>query len=100
MSRIGWFQENIEIVAGEGSNTLFWHDKWVGSVPLKISFNRLFSLATSKGALVSEMDDWRDGSWIWKWSWRRNLFAWEYDSLQELQTTIQRQHLFQGIEDR
>ena len=39
-----WFDENIRRVVGDGTNTLFWHDNWVGGIPLRLKFPRLFDL--------------------------------------------------------
>lgn len=38
----GWFRENISKKMGDGMNTLFWTDSWVGGVPLAIRFRRLY----------------------------------------------------------
>lgn len=34
----GWenFTKHFSFVVGDGSRILFWHDKWIGDVPLKI----------------------------------------------------------------
>jgi len=38
-----------------GRDTLFWYDKWVGDIPLRIKFLRLFDLAVEKDAKVELM---------------------------------------------
>jgi len=43
-----WFEENIRRVVGDGRDTLFWYDKWVGDILLKLKFPRLFELAVVK----------------------------------------------------
>ncbi|GKU94416.1 hypothetical protein SLEP1_g7914 [Rubroshorea leprosula] len=85
----GWLSENIEKVVRDGSKTLFWHDKWVGPIPLNIRFNRLFRISGDKDALISNMGEWEDGEWKWRWRWRRNLLAWELELLRELTDTLQ-----------
>jgi len=29
----GWFQEGVSQLVGDGADTLFWHDPWLGGVP-------------------------------------------------------------------
>ena len=44
----GWFVERVSKVLGDGKNTYFWLDRWVGEVPLCRRFARLFDLTTNK----------------------------------------------------
>jgi hypothetical protein len=62
---------------GNGGDTSFWHEKWVGVQPLKEAFPRLFLLSTQKEACVSEVGRRVSGRWEWDLKWRRNLFVWE-----------------------
>jgi hypothetical protein len=50
-----WFEENTRRVVGDGNNTLFWSDNWVGETPLCIKFPRLFDVAVNKECSVGEM---------------------------------------------
>jgi len=78
-----WFEDNLRRVVGNGRNTLFWFDCWVGEMSLKLKYPRLFDLAVSKECSVEEM--WRLG-WMEgdrAWVWRRRLLAWEEDSVRE-----------------
>jgi len=36
-----WFSGNIGRVVGDGKNTIFWTDVWVGGVPFSERFNTL-----------------------------------------------------------
>jgi hypothetical protein len=77
---------------GNGGNTNFWHDKWVGTQPLKDVFPRLFLISTQKECMVSEVGRWVLGRWEWDFKWRRNLFVWEEerrDMLVNILTPIQ-----------
>jgi len=38
----GWFADSVYKKVGNGSNTLFWHNRWLGNVPLCRRFSRLF----------------------------------------------------------
>jgi len=40
---------------GDGSDTLFWQDRWLGDVPLCRRFDRLFGLALNKHITVADM---------------------------------------------
>jgi len=71
-----WFDDNIRRVVGDGRNTLFWYDTWLGKIPLRLKFPRLFDQAANKKCSVEEM--WRLG-----WVWRCRLLAWEEECVRE-----------------
>jgi len=79
----GWFGERVSRFIGDGKNTLFWFDKWLGDVPFCRRFARLFDLATNKMSAVADMCalGWEDGGEAW--SWRRRLWTWEEKMLKE-----------------
>ncbi|RHN58033.1 putative reverse transcriptase zinc-binding domain-containing protein [Medicago truncatula] len=79
----GWFGERVSKVVGCGNNTLFLCDNWLGGVPLCRRFGRLFELATNKLSTVADMcvHGWEDGGEAW--SWRRRLWVWEEEMLEE-----------------
>ncbi|GKV22123.1 hypothetical protein SLEP1_g32015 [Rubroshorea leprosula] len=76
-SNEGWVYKGVVKTVGEGNDTLFWNEKWCGDVPFREKFNRLFRLAEDKDALVKNMGEWRNGEWIWKWSWSQELLGCE-----------------------
>ncbi|PWA63176.1 RNA-directed DNA polymerase, eukaryota, Reverse transcriptase zinc-binding domain protein [Artemisia annua] len=39
---------------GNGRNTSFWHDKWLGGSPLHVSYPRLYRLDLNPHCLVSD----------------------------------------------
>ncbi|GJT21946.1 hypothetical protein Tco_0891883 [Tanacetum coccineum] len=41
-------------VIGNGNNSNFWYDKWLGDICFKVKFNRLFNLDLQKDALVAQ----------------------------------------------
>ena len=47
------------------------------NVSLKHKFPRLFSLSLDTGRTISQVGIWNNNNWLWKLSWRRNLFVWE-----------------------
>jgi len=48
---------------GDGENTFFWYDRWLGEVPLCRRFSRLFDLADNKLITVATMFSlgWEEG---------------------------------------
>jgi hypothetical protein len=77
---------------GNGGDTSFWHDTWVGVNPLKEVFPRLFLISTQKDHSVLEVRRLILGRWEWDLKWRRNLFVWEEerrDMLVNILTPIQ-----------
>ena len=79
----GWFQEGVSRLVGDGADTLFWHDAWLGAVPFCVHFRRLFELAVDKSNTVVHMFSrgWEDGGEGWRW--RRQLWVWEEEMLGE-----------------
>jgi hypothetical protein len=71
----------------DGVDTSFWEDVWVDTLPLKIRFPRLFSISTQKEVSVVEVYplDYAAG---WRFSWRRRLFVWEEEVLDNLLVVI------------
>lgn len=51
-----WFESNVNRVIRDGRNTLFWYDKWIGDIPLRMKFPRLFDLALEKESTVRDME--------------------------------------------
>jgi hypothetical protein len=52
-----WFAESIERRVGNGVNTFFWTDLWLGGVPLNVRYMRLFYLTTDKSISVVDMSE-------------------------------------------
>jgi hypothetical protein len=51
----GWFQDCVWRKVGDGADTFFWHDPWLGGVPLGVRFKSLFELVVDKSCTVSLM---------------------------------------------
>ncbi|GLT51274.1 hypothetical protein SLA2020_246950 [Shorea laevis] len=84
----GWLGGGFVKQIGNGKKTHFWEDVWVGEVRLREKYPRLYSLATNKRVKVAELGEWSEGVWSWKWDWRRDLFVWETDLVQELKNDL------------
>jgi hypothetical protein len=51
----GWFADSVYRKVGNNANTFFWHDRWLGDVPLCRWFGRLFDLSLNKLITVAEV---------------------------------------------
>ena len=96
----GWFAERVSKVPGDGKNTYFWLDRWVGEIPLCRRFPRLFDVTTNKLSTVAEMydQDGEDGGE--EWNWRRRLWVWEEELVEECRTLLTNVVLQQNVSDR
>jgi hypothetical protein len=63
----GLFRECVSKKVGDGSDTFFWTDPWLGGVPLCERFRRQFDLAENKSSTVAEMfsSGWEAGGEAW-----------------------------------
>lgn len=48
---------------GNGMDTLFWHDVWLGEAPLKSLFPRLYSIAISPMITINSLGFWNGLEW-------------------------------------
>ena len=78
---------------------LFWQDIWVGEVPLKLKFPRLYELAINKMCSVAEAK--RDIGAVGGGGrvWRRHLFAWEEESVRECSILLSNTVLQNNVHD-
>ena len=94
----GWetFAKHFSFVVGDGSRILFWHDKWIGDVPLKILYPQLFLCSANKEACISEVlsPPVGDNNRVWSLRFQREFNDWElaasYSFLHFIQTRIPR----------
>ena len=96
----GWFTRRVSKVLGDGTNTFFWFDRWLGDVPLCMRFARLFDLATNKLSTIADMCTlgWEEEGEAW--SWRRRLWAWEEDMLGECGALLNNVVVQSNVSDR
>ncbi|GKV04879.1 hypothetical protein SLEP1_g16976 [Rubroshorea leprosula] len=94
----GCFDDGFIRKLGDGSNTRFWKDAWMGNSPLMFSYPRLFCLTLSKDALVAELKLGNvDG---WAFQWRRPPFGRELDELERLEDSLRNLNLSDGRLDK
>jgi len=51
----GWVSEMVSRKVGDGADTFFWFNRWLGDVPFCQHFRRLFDLAENKLSSVATM---------------------------------------------
>jgi hypothetical protein len=85
---INWFSQNVSKKVGNGAQTSFWEDSWLGDIPLKDRFPRLFSISIQKEASVAEIWDPGSDAFNWQLLWRRRLFVWEEYVVEELKGVL------------
>jgi len=94
-----WFNINTRRVVGDGRRTLFWHDIWVGEVPLKFKFLHIFDLSIHKECSVEKMRRMLGAVDGRERLWRRRLLAWEEESVQECSMLLLNIVLQDTVED-
>jgi hypothetical protein len=95
-----WFSQGVVRKLGNGVNTRFWRDTWVGEIPLQCKFPRLFSISTQKDLSVADMKSQNLAMEGWNLVWRRRLFEWEKAQLLELMEVINGVILLTNVEDK
>ncbi|GAU43075.1 hypothetical protein TSUD_194290 [Trifolium subterraneum] len=63
-----WFSEGVARKVGNGSSNAFWFDPWLGGLPLKDRYHRLFQVSEQCLELVENMGSREHGmedSWVW-----------------------------------
>jgi len=63
--RRGWDSRFVRFEVGDGSRIKFWHDVGGGDQTLKEAFSVLFSIALHKEALVVNLVQFSNNSFLW-----------------------------------
>ncbi|MCH80366.1 LINE-1 reverse transcriptase like, partial [Trifolium medium] len=61
-----WFPLNVSSILGNGDSICFWKEKWVGTVPLRDLFPKLFDKEPHKDRVVSDLM--HNGSTVLHWN--------------------------------
>jgi hypothetical protein len=95
----GWFAEGVERQVGNGVESFFWRDPWLGEAPLSVRYMRLFDLSLFKSSTVAEM---RDLGWEARgaaWTWRQQLWVWEEELSGECRNLLSNIVLQPNVDD-
>ncbi|XP_039053775.1 uncharacterized protein LOC120195910 [Hibiscus syriacus] len=74
----------MRLKARKGEDVQFWNDVWLGDVPLKLLFPRLYVLSINKSGKVKEFRVNNASGWVWDIQMRRNLADWEVEQWMQL----------------
>jgi len=74
----------VSRLVGDGLAAHFLHDPCCGEVLLGVGFSRLFRLSLQTDGKVGELGVCDGTVWVWNLRWRRPLFVWEDDLLNQL----------------
>ncbi|XP_071739795.1 uncharacterized protein [Rutidosis leptorrhynchoides] len=69
---------------GNGLETSFWCDPWLGDKPLQEAFNWLFRLDNNQEATVNNKIKWEASTWSASWDWSRDINGRNSGELQDL----------------
>lgn len=72
-----WFESGLVKKVRFSLSTFCWEDPWLGSVPLKIRFQRLFSISKVPKGMVGEVGRCVQGLMSWNLRWRKSFFVHE-----------------------
>ena len=80
--------DGIRMEVGDGIQTQFQNDISIEFGRMRENFPRLYSLSNQKGCFVGDCGFWDGHEWTWNFQWRRRLFQWELDLLNELHNAL------------
>ena len=86
---LGWFNAKVLRSVGNGMNTSFWNDKWIGERCFRLKCPRLFLVSNQREAKVGEVGLVSAMGREWMFTWRRHLFVWEEELLVSLMEDLE-----------
>jgi len=72
---VNWFNREVVRKVGNGENTRFWLDHWVGNEALCLTYPRLFLISSQKDATVGGVLGGECGRWILEFSLAEESFC-------------------------
>ncbi|XP_015960972.1 uncharacterized protein LOC107484934 [Arachis duranensis] len=90
----------LSMEVGNGRTIRFWEDDCLNGGVLKDLFPRLFSVSNLIGSVIGDYEFWDGLEWIWSFQWRRQLFQWELELLNQLHERLRLVKLVTEREDR
>ncbi|XP_039065107.1 uncharacterized protein LOC120210455 [Hibiscus syriacus] len=95
----GCLRSHAKLQIGNGKSISFWNDSWLGEVPLKLLFPRIFVLSSNKLGHVADFGSFELSGWVWNVTTRRNLCDWEVMQLVELLDRLKDIKLIETMDD-
>ena len=92
-----WFHTHVLRRVGDGIETSFWYDRWIGEGPRCECFRRLFDLTENKSMSVANLFSVDSEQWRVLWKWMRRLWLWENDLLEECKALLLDVSLFPNV---
>jgi hypothetical protein len=96
----GWFGYNITSTLGDGTDIVFWRDKWIGPEPLCSKYAALFHKSIQQDYTISMMGYWENEKWNWNFDWSEALLDNEITTFLELSLLLEQVYPGLGISDR
>lgn len=93
---------NAKIKVGDGKQTQFWLDTWLGNQSLADAFPPIFSIVRNQEESIHEVLARRVDTHAWDFHFRRRLFDWKKEMLDEMLSILDGSEalLSDGSEDR
>ncbi|XP_045791643.1 uncharacterized protein LOC123886361 [Trifolium pratense] len=83
-----WFPKSVSNVLGDGNLIGFWKEKWLGEIPFRELFPKLFNKEVDHNVVVAERLIGQRANRIWGWQWRSTLNSEEQGELLYLQQLL------------
>lgn len=87
---------STRIKVGNGRQTRFWQDAWVGHAPLLSQYHDLYDFSYSTGSLVSEC--WNGSNWCLDFC--RYCFDWEVPRMALMLKDLEKVVMYDDVPDR
>ncbi|GAU43490.1 hypothetical protein TSUD_92010 [Trifolium subterraneum] len=84
-----WFRNNISCILGDGNNTNFWKEKWIGTAPLFELFPTLYNKSGQQDDMISSMGAWVSNKWEWNFDWTAELTVTESEAAHDLHLILE-----------
>lgn len=68
-----WFENGVCRRIGEGDDTWFWKENWLGLGKFCELFAALFQVSAQQDWRVLDMGRWEEDKWVWNFLWLRGL---------------------------
>ena len=95
----GWFDDQVLKRVGDGSDTSFWCDRWLGAAPFCERFRWLYELTENKSMSVADLLSVDSEQWGVVWRWRRRLWQREEELLAECRALLLDVSLITNVSD-